>query len=115
MWKRHLLSGLFLAILMRAPSALASVVTIDFPNPIHASTLGQLITNLATAIRSIAIPLAVIAIVWAGFKLITGAVSGDQAKIKDAKKLLGYIVLGTAIIVSATILAQAVVNFAKNL
>lgn len=86
-----------------------------FPNPIQATDFPTLITSLAEAIIDIGVPLAVVALIFAGFKFVYAAATDDPSGIKEAKKILLWTLVGTAVIVGASALAIAAVNFAKNL
>ena len=111
LWKRFLFTIFSYAILIKAEQAWA----IDITNPIKARNFGELINSLATALQYIAGILAPIALVIAGFKLIIGATSGDTKGVGEAKKMFGWILVGTAIAIGASALAKAVVNFAQTL
>ncbi len=111
LWTSFLLLALFLVILGSGFSAFGQ----EIPNPIKARSFNQLVVNLADAIRKVAIPLAVIGIVIAGFRMILAATSGNAGKLQEARKLLYWLLIGTAVVVGATILAQAVVNTVSNL
>lgn len=103
---------LFSATLIIASSAYA----LEIQNPIApTSSFPQLITNIAEAVRIIAMPLAIAAIIFVGFKLTVAAARGDEKGLGEAKKMLWWVLLGTAIIIGASVLAQAVVNFASGL
>lgn len=113
MWKNKLcLSSLFaIFISVNAPSALALMID----NPVSAEDLPTLIGNISTEIITVVLPLAVIGIVYAGFRFITASASGNPGEIEKAKKMLLWIIVGAAIVVGASVLAKAVVNFAKGL
>ncbi|QQG45615.1 MAG: TrbC/VirB2 family protein [Candidatus Sungiibacteriota bacterium] len=85
----------------------------EIPNPIKSQDFGELVKTIARGIQTIALPLAVVAIVFAGFQMIIS--SGNEAKLKEAKKTLTWVLVGTAIVVGATVLAEVMVNFAKTL
>ena len=86
-----------------------------YPNPILAEDFPTLIQSIATAVIQIGAPLAVLALIFAGFKFITGSLGGDQKAISEAKKIFWWTLIGTAILVGAWAIATAVVNFAKTL
>jgi hypothetical protein len=86
-----------------------------FQNPICAQNVGQLVQAIATAVTFIAFFIAPIAIVFTGFRFISAAFSGNEGEIVKAKKIFIWVLVGTAILVAAKILAEAVVNFAKSL
>ena len=97
-----------LIFVMLSAARFASAIEIE--NPIKARSFTDLIQTLTVAIRAIAIPLAVVAIIFAGFKFITGAVSGDTKAITEAKKMLTWIVIGTAIVVGSSVIADVIIN-----
>lgn len=88
---------------------------VEYPNPIQAKDFSTLITSIAKAIIEIGVPLAVVALIYAGFKFVYSAATDDPNGIKEAKKLFFWTLIGTAVIVGASALAIAAVNFAKNL
>lgn len=112
MWKINLLIILFFAILVIANSVYALEIT----NPIApTNSFLQLVENISKAMVKIAMPLAVAAIVFVGFKLVIAAAQGNDKGLQDGKKMLWWVLIGTAIIIGALVLAQVVVNFAKGL
>lgn len=111
--KSALYSVLFLAILLLVSPGLVLGVTIE--NPIAAKSFPELIQQIAKAVRLIAFPLAVVAIIFVGFKFVISSARGDEKGLGEAKKMFFWVVIGTAIIVGASVLAEAIVNFAKTL
>ncbi|MDP3710656.1 MAG: hypothetical protein Q8R29_02960, partial [bacterium] len=71
--------------------------------------------NISRAIMIIVLPISVIGIIWAGFQYVVASASGDATKAKGAKNTLKYVLIGTVLIVGASVLAGAIVNFVKNL
>lgn len=65
-------------------------------NPLQATNLLELIDVLATWLLNLAIPVAVVMIIYAGVMFLTSR--GDTAKVTQAKKILLYTVVGLAII-----------------
>lgn len=89
---------------------------LDIQNPIApVSSFPQLIDRIASALRTIVMPLAIAAIIFVGFKFVSAAASGNQAELTKAKTMLWWVLIGTAIVIGASVLAQAVVNFASGL
>lgn len=118
LWKKNLLAGVFCAIITIAYLGWTGFVfgaAVEFPNPVRAQNFPELIETLAKAIRMVALPLAVVAIIFVGFKFVTAAASGNANELTKVRQQFWWILLGTAIIVGASVLAQAVVNFAKDL
>lgn len=69
----------------------------DIPNPIKANDFISLITEISKWITAIAIPIAVIAIVYAGILWLT---AGAYPKnVEEAKRVLKYALIGLAIII----------------
>lgn len=99
------------AILLKAQSVWA----VNIPNPIAANSFQELVLNIAKAIQIIALVFAPVALIIAGFKFITSATSGNTGGVKNARTMFLWILVGTAIVVGASALAQAVVNFAREL
>lgn len=118
MWKKLLLRGMVFGILGYIPQAFAqdkSCPPGQICNPIKANNFLDLILNITNALIPIATVCAVVAIIFSGFKFITASVSGKEEEIKNAKKMLTWSLIGTAIIVGAYALAKVVVDFATKL
>ena len=64
-------------------------------NPLRADSFVELFDNIAYWILQIAIPLATIVFVWAGFQYITSG--GDEKKIEQAKNTLLWGAIGLAV------------------
>ena len=112
-WKTAFRKVLFLVILVFvSPSA---VFAIDFPNPIDAPDFLTFVKSVAEAIRLVALPLAVLAIIVIGFRFVASAAGGNTKGVEEARKSLIWTLIGTAIIVGATVLAEAVINTIKHL
>lgn len=98
-------------MLATAHPALAQTI----PNPIGAQSFLDLINALAKAITQIGGLFAVVAIVIVGFKFLAASVSGDTKSLGEARKMLWWVLIGTAIVVGSSVLAQVVVNTIKTL
>ena len=111
-------------MLITAFSAAAQTITIPsanpnsptYPSPLDPKIKGlpDLIVLILTYIQSIAIPLAIIAIVIVGIQFIYGAATGNQGLISRSRTLLLWILIGTAIVIGAMYLATAMVDLLKN-
>ena len=112
LWKTRLLRVFSFAMLGLAHFSRAQTVT--FPNPIQASDFPVLIKDIAEAVVTVGVPIAVVALIFAGFKFVQGAL-GDAKAIEEAKKVFWWTLVGVAIIVGAWAIATAVYNFAKGL
>ncbi len=71
-------------------------VSFNIPNPIQAESLVDLAKAIGRFLFQIAIPIAVIVIIYAGILFLTSG--GDKAKITTARNTLWYAVIGLAII-----------------
>lgn len=70
--------------------------TFSLDNPLQAENILDLINIITTWLFMIAIPIAVVMIVWAGVIFLTS--QGEPAKITKARQILLYAVVGLAII-----------------
>ena len=92
-----------------------SAQTPQYPNPIVPKDLFELIDRVLNYSLLIVIPLAALAIIIVGVRFVLAAASGNPGKIQQAKDLLFWTVVGTAVVVGALVIANAVVNFVKTL
>ncbi|MBI2122351.1 MAG: hypothetical protein HYT98_04485 [Candidatus Sungbacteria bacterium] len=85
------------------------------PNPIAYCDFPSLLLAITTAVRNIGMVFAVLAIVIIGFKFIQASAAGNEGGIKEARKYFWWVVIGTAIVVGASVIAEAVINFVKGI
>lgn len=111
LWKTVLRAGLGSAILTSANFVLAaeSSPTV-IPNPIAAQSFPCLIQTISLAAMQVAIPIAIVTIIFAGLKFIFAGVSGNSAKVTEARKILLWAVIGTAVVVGSFVIANAAVE-----
>lgn len=64
------------------------------------------LSEVLRIIVRLGIPIAVLFIVWAGFKFVIA--QGSEDKLKEAKKNLAYTLLGVAIFIAASLLVEIV-------
>lgn len=73
-------------------------------NPLgQTKTLDDFVVKITTAALKIGVPIAALFIMWAGFKYVTAA--GDEKAVKDAHKIFLWTIVGTAILLAASLLA----------
>ena len=101
------------AFLCFALPVFASVFSIE--NPIGAPDLISLIGAISKAVIQVGIPFAAIALIFGGFRFVSATATGNESKLTEARKLLWWTIVGTAVIVGGASLVYAVVNFAKTL
>lgn len=83
------------------------------PNPIRACSFADLIRDLTQIILIIGLPLSALMIIFSGFKFVTAG--GNEEQLKKARSMFFWTIIGTAVIIGARVIAEAVVNFAKDL
>ena len=108
LWKTFSPSVLIYGMLAVAHFAFADSGTID--NPIAAKSFPCLIKTISLAAIQIAVPIAVVTIIIVGLRFVFAGISGNSAKVTEARKLLLYVVIGSAIIVGSFVLATAAVQ-----
>lgn len=113
MWKKCLFPGLIFAMLIIGFSAMAAGEVVN--NPIKSKTVAQLVLNIADVALQVGSYIAVVAIIFAGFKLVVAAAQGNEGELSKARQMLWWVLIGTAIIVGARVIAQAVINTFENL
>lgn len=75
-------------------------------NPLKFGSFCQLLKGLLGAIVAIGIPVAVIFLVWVGFKFVLAR--GNSTEIENAKRSFVHTVLGIAIFLGAWVIAQVI-------
>lgn len=66
--------------------------TFEIKNPLSSGDFVTLLNNIITALIKLAVPIAIIMIVWAGFLLTTSG--GNEDKVSTARKTILYTVIG---------------------
>ena len=84
-------------------------------NPLKSGNFGDLVKKVASTIRIVAIPFAAVAIIIVGFRFVMAVASSKAEDITKTKKILLWVVVGAAIIVGSSYIAEVIVNFASNL
>ena len=79
-----------------------------FENPLKVSTICGLIQKLLTAILVLGTPVAVLAMVYAGFMFVLAR--GNAEKLVKAQKNLLYVLMGIAIFFGSWVLGQVIAN-----
>lgn len=84
----------------------ASSKTLD--NPLQVNSFCGLVIKLVQAVTVIGIPIAILFIVWAGFKFVLA--QGNPGEITKARQNFLNVVIGIGIFVGATLIANVIVN-----
>ncbi len=82
-------------------------------NPLGVNSFPELVQKLLNAALVIGIPVAVLFIVWAGFKFIFAR--GNPEGLKDARKNIFYTLVGVGIFVGASLITGIIVSTLRDL
>jgi len=85
----------------------------DLTNPLESNTFAELIANIAKIVAEVGLPIAAIAIIYAGFLFVTAR--GNEEQIKTAKKAFFWAIIGTALLLGAWAIATAIKEFLGTL
>jgi hypothetical protein len=88
-------------------------VSAQLVNPLEAETFSQLISKIISIVAEIGLPLAVVVLMYAGFLFVTAR--GNEEQIKTAKKVFFWAIVGTALILGAWVIAEAINEFLVGL
>ncbi|MBI4137896.1 MAG: hypothetical protein HY472_01465 [Candidatus Sungbacteria bacterium] len=113
MWKTVLAFLWLSAILGRVSRVFAAKH--EIPNPISTPDFEGLVLTITRTLTPLALIVAVIAIIIVGFQIVVAAGSGKAEAAAKHKTTLLWVLVGTAIIAGAALLAQAVVNTIRGL
>lgn len=115
LWKIILSGGALGVILGIALPFFTSAIPFIIPNPTDTKTFFDLVKFVAQAVRTVAVPFAVIVIIVTGFKFIAAGAAGKPDATTQARNTLIWVIAGTAIIVGASYLAELAVNTVRGL
>ena len=90
--------------------AVAPEATLSNPSPGGGATLQDFIGLLIKIIQAVGIPALVVAIIYAGYTLLTAG--GNEVQITTGKVWIFWTLIGAAIILGAQVIADAVFNTA---
>ncbi|MBI5004834.1 MAG: hypothetical protein HZC04_01450 [Candidatus Lloydbacteria bacterium] len=83
------------------------------PNPIAASTFQELIQKMLKVVIDIGVPVATLFIIYSGFLFVKA--QGNPEKLKEAKETFFWTIVGTAVLLGAWVLAQAIAGTINQL
>ena len=98
-------------MLVTAHAVFAANEPKNIPNPIVAKSFPCLVKALSEAAITIVVPIAIVAIIFAGLKFIIAGAQGNDGEIKKARTMLLWIIIGTAVVVGSFVLAEVGINF----
>jgi hypothetical protein len=90
-----------------------SGVSVTVTNPLGVSSFCGLIQALLTGAIQIGIPIAVLFIVYAGFKFVLAR--GNSEKLKEARQNFLWTIIGIGIFLGAWLLANVIANTVNSL
>lgn len=90
-------------------SAQTATDTINYPNPLGTDSIIVLIARIVRFFYAIAIPLAIIMIIYAGILFLTAG--GSEEQLKKAKKTMIWIAVGIAVI----LIGRGVITLVKDI
>lgn len=82
--------------------------TFTLSNPLKVNSIGDLIQNFVEIFSYLVILLAVLALIYVGFLYIVS--QGKPEKRKELNNWLFYIVIGVAVVISARLIVNVVIN-----
>jgi hypothetical protein len=81
---------------------------VGFQNPLSANSICQALTLFLDAVSAIGGPIAVLFLVYAGFRMVWAR--GNTKELDKAKTTLWYTIIGIGIFMAAWVLGQVVAN-----
>ncbi len=101
---KKLLIPLFIAVF---DFGLAHFALADLENPLGSTTtFAALIEKVAKIVAQIGLPVAALAIIYAGFLFVTAG--GNEEKVTKARKTFLWSIIGTALLLGAWAIASAI-------
>lgn len=82
--------------------------SITFPNPLKANTFQELVTNIISNLKIVALPIVAILVIYAGYQFLTSG--GSPEKVKNARQTLLYTAIGYALILTVDMLSTLIRN-----
>jgi len=102
-----ILKNMFLYIalsVMMFPVNISAADDIAIPNPIEAKSIMDLVKKVLEVVLQIGVPVAALFIVYSGFLFVKAR--GNPEELKTAKNTFMWVIVGTAILLGAWVLAQ---------
>lgn len=90
------------------PGVSSSGGSVSLTNPLGVNSFCGLVIKLVQAVTVIGIPIAILFIVWAGFKFVLA--QGNGTKLTDARRNFLNVIIGIGIFIGATLIANVIVN-----
>lgn len=98
--------SLLLGILMPFRSASALTTGGGLQNPIKINSIPELITAIIDIIIAVGTPIAVLFLIYAGFKFVLAR--GNESELTKAKEMLVWTIIGIVILLGAKVLSVVI-------
>jgi hypothetical protein len=96
-----------IGLALTAPVLVYAATDKFLPNPLGGTnTFAQLITNVAEVVFNVALPVAVMFIIYGGLKFVMAR--GNTTELEKAKSILTWALAGAALLLGARVIAEAV-------
>jgi hypothetical protein len=79
-------------------------------NPLKVDSIGGLVQTLVEVFSYIAILFAVVVFIYIGFQYVVKSAQGNTAEISKLHNSLFWLVVGVAVVISARVIVQLVIN-----
>ncbi len=104
---------IFVGLLGYPAITLAQVITLENPLEGQYETIPEFIEGILKIVVQIGVPIAVFFIIYAGFLFVTSR--GSDSQLEKAKTTLTWALIGSAILLGAWVLANAVAGTVKQI
>ncbi|MDB5188702.1 MAG: protein of unknown function with transrane region [Candidatus Nomurabacteria bacterium] len=88
-------------------------LNIHLNNPLSVSTIGDAINLFLSVIIRVALPLIILFFIWSGLSFIFAR--GNPEKVKVAKNMFFYTVIGTLLILGAWVITNAIIGTVNSI
>lgn len=82
-------------------------------NPLKVDTISEAIALFMRAVLRIALPFIVIFFIWSGFSFVLAR--GNPEKVKTAKNMFWYTIIGTLLILGAWVITNAIIGTVNSI
>ncbi|TAK57243.1 hypothetical protein EPO17_02550 [Patescibacteria group bacterium] len=106
-YKSMLLAG-FVTVILASATIVGAQGTGSFTvtNPIKANTIQDLVFQIADIVLTIAVPVSVLLLIYAGFLFVKA--QGNEAEITKAKETFLWTIIGIAVLFGARFLSEII-------
>ncbi len=110
---RCIFKSLVFAILIVAALQAQAVATDPQFGVFPAGSFGDILRGIAQWVANIGIPVVAFFIILTGFKFV--AAQGNEEKLKEAKQMLVWTLVGAAVVMGSVAIANMIIKFAESL